>query len=103
MSMELLQARFGVNPKAFAFPHTDSGVDEKFFTEVFSEPLLDVSFGTGRSSSALSPAKHRAREHGEDVGACRPDSGAAICPCDVLQTALARTMRMRPHCGPYAL
>jgi peptidoglycan/xylan/chitin deacetylase (PgdA/CDA1 family) len=46
MSMELLETRFGVSPKAFAFPHNDSGVQEEFFTTVFSEPLLDVSFGT---------------------------------------------------------
>ena len=46
MSMELLDTRFGVSPKAFAFPHTDSGVEAGFFTAVFSEPLLDVSFGT---------------------------------------------------------
>lgn len=47
MSMQLLETRFGVSQKAFAFPHTDSGVDERFFNAVFSEPLLDVSFGTG--------------------------------------------------------
>ena len=47
MSVQLLETRFGVSPRAFAFPHTDSGVDRQFFTEVFSEPLLDVSFGTG--------------------------------------------------------
>jgi peptidoglycan/xylan/chitin deacetylase (PgdA/CDA1 family) len=46
MSMELLETRFGVSPKAFAFPHNDSGVQDEFFTAVFSEPLLDVSFGT---------------------------------------------------------
>lgn len=46
MSMELLDMRFGVKPKAFAFPHNDSGVPEEFFKTVFSEPLLDVSFGT---------------------------------------------------------
>jgi peptidoglycan/xylan/chitin deacetylase (PgdA/CDA1 family) len=46
MSMELLESRFRVSPKAFAFPHNDSGVRDEFFTAVFSEPLLDVSFGT---------------------------------------------------------
>lgn len=46
MSMELLESRFGMSPKAFAFPHNDSGVHDEFFTAVFSEPLLDVSFGT---------------------------------------------------------
>jgi len=46
MSLELLKTRFDLSPKAFAFPHNDIGVQDEFFTEVFSEPLLDVSFGT---------------------------------------------------------
>jgi peptidoglycan/xylan/chitin deacetylase (PgdA/CDA1 family) len=44
-STELLE-RFGFRPKAFAFPHNDDGVQGEFFTTVFSERLLDVSFGT---------------------------------------------------------
>lgn len=46
MSMELLETRFGASPKAFAFPHNDSGVEDEFFKRVFSESSLDVSFGT---------------------------------------------------------
>lgn len=46
MSMELLETRFGTQPKAFAFPHNDDGVGSAFFDAVFSEPLLDVCFGT---------------------------------------------------------
>jgi peptidoglycan/xylan/chitin deacetylase (PgdA/CDA1 family) len=46
MSMEFLETRFGASPKAFAFPHNDSGVEDEFFKTVFSESLLDVSFGT---------------------------------------------------------
>jgi peptidoglycan/xylan/chitin deacetylase (PgdA/CDA1 family) len=46
-SMEILRTRFQVSPRAFAFPHNDSGVQEEFFNSVFSsERLLDVSFGT---------------------------------------------------------
>jgi peptidoglycan/xylan/chitin deacetylase (PgdA/CDA1 family) len=44
-SMGLLE-HFGFRPKAFAFPHNDDGVQKEFFTTVFSERLLDVSFGT---------------------------------------------------------
>jgi peptidoglycan/xylan/chitin deacetylase (PgdA/CDA1 family) len=55
MSMQLLDARFGVSPKAFAFPHTDSGVEDAFFSAVFSEPLLDVSFGTAGLVSHFHP------------------------------------------------
>jgi peptidoglycan/xylan/chitin deacetylase (PgdA/CDA1 family) len=55
MSMDLLSTRFSVSPKAFAFPHTDNGVDEAFFSAVFSEPLLDVSFGTGGLVSHFHP------------------------------------------------
>ena len=46
MSMELLATKFKPSPKAFAFPHNDSGVQSEFFTAAFSERLLDVSFGT---------------------------------------------------------
>lgn len=46
VSTQLLETQFGLNPKAFAFPHTDKGVDGAFFSAVFSEPLLDVAFGT---------------------------------------------------------
>jgi len=45
-SIEYLNKRFGMSPKAFAFPHTDTGVEDAFFTAVFSERLVDVSFGT---------------------------------------------------------
>lgn len=45
-SVQLLDSRFGLELKAFAFPHTDTGVGPAFFTTVFSEHLLDVSFGT---------------------------------------------------------
>lgn len=55
MSMELLATRFGVSPKAFAFPHTDSGVEAAFFSTVFAEPLLDVSFGTAGLVSHFHP------------------------------------------------
>jgi hypothetical protein len=46
-SMDMLASRFGCKLKAFAFPHSDAGVDPQFFKEVFSSGLLQVSFGTG--------------------------------------------------------
>ena len=55
MSMQLLDSRFEVSPKAFAFPHTDNGVEDAFFNAVFSEPLLDVSFGTAGLVSHFHP------------------------------------------------
>jgi peptidoglycan/xylan/chitin deacetylase (PgdA/CDA1 family) len=45
-SMEILERRFGVSPRAFAFPHNDTGVGEEFFSTMFSNSFLDVSFGT---------------------------------------------------------
>jgi len=54
-SIQLLDTRFGLTPKAFAFPHTDSRVEHGFFDAVFSEPLLDVSFGTGGLVSHFHP------------------------------------------------
>lgn len=46
VSMELLISRFGISPKAFAFPFNDSGVRPELFSKFFAEPLLNVSFGT---------------------------------------------------------
>ena len=46
-SIEWLEARFGLSPKAFAFPHRDDGVGPAFFTVAFGELALDVTFGTG--------------------------------------------------------
>jgi peptidoglycan/xylan/chitin deacetylase (PgdA/CDA1 family) len=54
-SMELLTAKFGTRPKAFAFPHNDGGVKGEFFKTVFSESLLDVSFGTSGLVSHFHP------------------------------------------------
>ena len=55
MSVQLLEMRFGMSPKAFAFPYTDSGVEDAFFTTVFSGALLDVSFGTAGLVSHFHP------------------------------------------------
>jgi peptidoglycan/xylan/chitin deacetylase (PgdA/CDA1 family) len=46
MSMDYLAERFGASPRAFAFPHNDSGVPDEFFKTVFSERMIEVSFGT---------------------------------------------------------
>ena len=45
ISTEILETRFGVTAKAFAFPQNDDEVQDEFFAAVFSEPLLDASFG----------------------------------------------------------
>jgi peptidoglycan/xylan/chitin deacetylase (PgdA/CDA1 family) len=45
-SMEFIEQRFGVQIKAFAFPHTDKGVSAEFFDRIFGSGVLDVSFGT---------------------------------------------------------
>jgi peptidoglycan/xylan/chitin deacetylase (PgdA/CDA1 family) len=54
-SIDWLVSRFGVTPKAFAFPHNDTGVQEDFFSAVFSQHLLDVSFGTSGLVSHFNP------------------------------------------------
>lgn len=54
-SIDLLETSFGISPKAFAFPHNDSGVQDEFFTTVFSERLLDVSFGTSGLVAHFNP------------------------------------------------
>ena len=94
MSMELLDARFGVSPKAFAFPHTDSGVEESFFTEVFAEPLLDISFGTAGLVSHFHPRNI------ERVSMEKTSAPAA----DILARQFARAtyFRVRRRWGPAA-
>lgn len=89
-SMEVLDARFGISPKAFAFPHTDYGVEESFFTEVFSESsLLDVSFGTAGLVAHFHPRNI------ERVSMEKTSAPAA----DILARQFARAtyFRLRPH------
>jgi peptidoglycan/xylan/chitin deacetylase (PgdA/CDA1 family) len=89
MSMQLLDTRFSVRPKAFAFPHTDSGVGEAFFTAAFSEPLLDVSFGTAGLVS------HFYRRNIERVSMEKTSAPAA----QILARQFARAtyFRLRPY------
>ena len=46
-SMKFLQDEFGVQPRAFAFPHSDAGVSEAFFDGSYGDGTLEISFGTG--------------------------------------------------------
>jgi peptidoglycan/xylan/chitin deacetylase (PgdA/CDA1 family) len=89
VSMQLLETRFSVSPKAFAFPHTDSGVDDTFFTAVFSEPLLDVSFGT----AGLAP-----HFHPRNIERVRMEkTSAPATQILARQFARATYFRLRPH------
>jgi peptidoglycan/xylan/chitin deacetylase (PgdA/CDA1 family) len=45
-SVRLIRDRFLVPYSAFAFPHGDSGVSERFFQKIFELGAVDVSFGT---------------------------------------------------------
>lgn len=45
-SLRFVTGRFQINYRAFAFPHSDSGVSPQFFERLQSEDKLDVSFGT---------------------------------------------------------
>jgi peptidoglycan/xylan/chitin deacetylase (PgdA/CDA1 family) len=46
-SVKEIREKFCLDYGAFAFPHSDSGVPEKFFIESYKSGLVDVSFGTG--------------------------------------------------------
>ena len=46
-SLQFLEERFQLPYRAFAFPHSDTGVKIDFFRVLFDEGNLDVSFGTG--------------------------------------------------------
>ena len=91
VSMHLLRTRFGVSPKAFAFPHTDTGIEAAFFRGVFSEPepLLDISFGTAGLVSHVHPRNI------ERVSMEKTSAPAA----QVLARQFARAtyFRLRPH------
>ena len=45
-SIDFLVSRFGIDTRAFAFPHMDAGVGPEFFDVVFNERIVDVTFGT---------------------------------------------------------
>lgn len=45
-SIKEIRDRFGLDYGAFAFPHSDNNVSEKFFLELYSSGLADISFGT---------------------------------------------------------
>jgi peptidoglycan/xylan/chitin deacetylase (PgdA/CDA1 family) len=46
-SVEFVQNEFRVNYRAFAFPHSDTGVGRKFFERSYTDGMLQISFGTG--------------------------------------------------------
>ena len=46
-SVNFLRDEFGVQERAFAFPHSDDGVSRTFFERAFGDGTLQISFGTG--------------------------------------------------------
>lgn len=46
-STRWVREQYDLRYGAFAFPHTDSGVEERFFAEIRASGVVDVSFGTG--------------------------------------------------------
>lgn len=46
-SVQFVRKTYDLNYAAFAFPHHDRGVSLQFFTQLYGEDQLDVSFGTG--------------------------------------------------------
>ena len=46
-SIKFVREKFRLDYGAFAFPHNDNGVSEKFFAEVYQSGLTDITFGTG--------------------------------------------------------
>ncbi len=59
-STKMIGQRFELNYGAFAFPHNDQGVSQKFFKEIQESGLIDISFGTGGMlNGALKTHKQR--------------------------------------------
>ena len=54
-SIRFLAEHFELDHRAFAFPHSDAGVGEKFFTEMRIKQQLEVSFGTAGMRRHLFP------------------------------------------------
>jgi peptidoglycan/xylan/chitin deacetylase (PgdA/CDA1 family) len=54
-SLKFIESRFGVQERAFAFPHTDAGVGPDFFDAMCGSGSLDISFGTGGILSHFHP------------------------------------------------
>jgi peptidoglycan/xylan/chitin deacetylase (PgdA/CDA1 family) len=46
-SIGFLKKEFNLNHRAFAFPHSDSGVSREYFERSYGSGILQVSFGTG--------------------------------------------------------
>ncbi|HEY0272315.1 MAG TPA: polysaccharide deacetylase family protein [Chitinophaga sp.] len=56
-SVNLLQERFALNYRLFAFPHTDAGVPRSFFDTLLggATPSLDLVFGTANQRKDIYP------------------------------------------------
>jgi peptidoglycan/xylan/chitin deacetylase (PgdA/CDA1 family) len=55
-SVNFLTERFNISYRAFAFPHTDTGVSRAFFDTLLNGPdSLDVIFGTANHKQDISP------------------------------------------------
>ncbi|PUZ20311.1 Polysaccharide deacetylase [Chitinophaga costaii] len=57
-SVDFLQARFALNYRIFAFPHTDAGVPRSFFDTLLGGPIpaLDLIFGTANQRKDIYPS-----------------------------------------------
>ena len=45
-SMKIIKQMFNINYGAFSFPHNDRYVSSKFFNEIYSSQVIDLTFGT---------------------------------------------------------
>lgn len=54
-SIKYLANRFALRRRAFAFPHTDRGVNSSFFTQATKENLFEISFGTSSPQPGHDP------------------------------------------------
>jgi peptidoglycan/xylan/chitin deacetylase (PgdA/CDA1 family) len=47
VSVDFVQQKYDLTYRAFAFPHSDSGVAAEFFPQSYVDDALEISFGTG--------------------------------------------------------
>lgn len=45
-SIEIIDEKFNIKEKLFAFPFSDRGINEFFFEKIYQEGIVDITFGT---------------------------------------------------------
>jgi hypothetical protein len=97
VSVRVVRQMFSLPYGAFAFPHGDRGVSGAFFSEVFSDGAIDVSFGTGGIIRDVHP-KHFHRFSMEYNPVCGRTALKQHYARSAAKTFIGRGIVKRPDC-----